>query len=133
MRKFALPIACFSMLMFAACGNDDENGNRPNGLDERTIVQQGIVPTVLTVTVEGTVNGVEQAEFNYGMIGLLYCTERNNADDLFQEWLSTGNLPDSSVKMGGRTKKNNNGIVSTTLEGLDPNTSYSACLFFKPS
>ena len=34
MRKFALPIACFSMLMFAACGNDDENGNRPNGLDE---------------------------------------------------------------------------------------------------
>jgi len=69
MKKLILPIACFSMLMFAACGNDDENGNRPNGSDERTIVQQGIVPTVLTVTVEGTVNGVEQAEFNYGMIG----------------------------------------------------------------
>ncbi len=133
MKKLILPIACFSMLMFAACGNDDENGNRPNGSDERTIVQQGIVPTVLTVTVEGTVNGVEQTEFSYGTIGLLYCTERNNADDLFQEWLSTGNLPDSSVKMGGRTKKESNGIVSTTIEGLDPNTSYSACLFFKPS
>ncbi|OPZ41269.1 MAG: hypothetical protein BWY95_02685 [Bacteroidetes bacterium ADurb.BinA104] len=35
--------------------------------------------------------------------------------------------------MGGRTKKESNGIVSTTIEGLDPNTSYSACLFFKPS
>ena len=133
MRKFALPIACFSMLMFAACGNDDENGNRPNGSDERNIVQQGIVPTVLTVTVEGTVNGVEQAEYNFGAIGLIYCTERNNATGLFQEWLSTGNLPDSSVKMGGRTKKNNNGKVSTTLEGLDPNTSYSACIYFRPS
>jgi hypothetical protein len=133
MKKLILPIACFSMLMFAACGKDDENGNRPNGSDERNIVQQGIVPTVLTVTVEGTVNGVEQAEYNFGAIGLLYCTERNNADDLFQEWLSAGNLPDSSVKMGGRTKKNNNGKVSTTLEGLDPNTSYSACIYFRPS
>ncbi len=132
-KKFVLPIACISMLVFAACGDNDESGNIPNGSDDRTIIQQGVVPTVLTVTVEGSVNGVEQAEINYGMIGLLYCTERNNADDLFQEWLSTGNLPDSSVKMGGRTKKNNNGIVSTTLEGLDPNTSYSACLFFKPS
>ena len=47
----------------------------------------GIVPTVLTVTVEGTVNGVEQTGIR--TIGLLYCTERNNADDLFQEWLST--------------------------------------------
>ena len=132
-KKFALPIACISMLVFAACGDNDESGNIPNGSDDRTIVQQGIVPTVLTVTVEGTVNGVEQAEINYGMIGLLYCTERDNATDLFQEWKSTGNLPENSVKMGGWTKKSNNGIISTTIEGLEPNTSYSACLFFRPS
>jgi hypothetical protein len=43
MKKLILPIACFSMLMFAACDNDDESGNRPNGSDERNIVQQRIV------------------------------------------------------------------------------------------
>ena len=138
MKKIALLIAGFTMLAFAACDKGEENGG--NGGNEgyvdpdgRSITTARITPTVLTVTVEGKVDGIQQADLVQGQIGLIYCPENKDAADFFEEWRSTGALKDNTVKMGGKTKKSNDGTISTVLEGLDQNTSYSACVYFKPS
>ena len=136
MKKFALLMAGFTMLAFAACEKGEENGGGNGGYvdpDGRSITTSNITPTVLTVTVEGKVDGIAQADLVQGQIGLLYCPENKDAADLFEEWRNSGALNDNTVKMGGKTKKSNDGTISTVLEGLDQNTSYSACVYYKPS
>ena len=135
--KKAFLTAGFIMLAFAACNNEEEEkGGGNTGYvdpDGRSITISTITPTVLTVTVDGTVTGLEQPDFIQGQFGIIYCPENKEAADLFQEWVSTGALKDNSLKMSSRTKKSNDGSLSSLIEGLEPNTSYSACLYYKPS
>ena len=136
MKKIALFMAGFTMLAFAACDKGEENGGGNGGYvdpDGRSIATSKITPTVLTVTVEGKVDGIEAADLIQGQIGLIYCPESGNASELFEEWVSTGALKDNTMKMAGKTKKSNDGTISTVVEGLAQNTSYSACVYYKPA
>ena len=135
MKKFALLMAGFTMLAFAACENGEDNGGGNGGYVDpygRSITTVKITPTVLTVTVEGKADGFEQADLVQGQIGIMYCPERKDAAELFEEWQSTGTIKDNDVKMGGKTKKSNDGTISSIVEGLEQNTSYSACVYYKP-
>ena len=135
MKKFALLMAGFTMLAFAACEKEEENGGGNDTIKDdygRSITCTKITPTVLTVTVEGIMEGFEQVDIVQGQVGLIYCPESDEASDLFKEWMNTGNL-NKDLKTGGKTKKNNAGTISAVLEGLEQNTSYSACVYYKPA
>ena len=134
MKKLTLLLAGFTMLAFAACENGEEEKGGTNTITDpygRSITCAKITPTVLTVTVEGKMEGFEQVDIVQGQVGLIYCPESDEASDLFEEWMNTGNL-NKDLKMGGKTKKNNDGTISAVVEGLEQNTSYSACAYYKP-
>jgi len=136
MKKLTLLMAGFTLLAFAACNNDEEGeGGGSNTITDaygRSIEYVKITPTVLTITVEGKLSGFEQTDIIQGQIGIIYCPESSDASGLFDEWMSSGTL-DKTLKMGGKAKKSNDGTVSATIEGLEENTSYSACIYYKPS
>lgn len=109
-------------LFAVSCDNSGSEGGGASDITAGTVDET----TAFSATITATVNTIDVADLNKGKFGLLYVAESElggkNAQDLFSNWLQTGEL--GALKQQKSPSVKPGGIFSVTLTKLHPSSKY---------
>lgn len=124
-NKVIVLFSAFSFMLFSSCDND-----RGDSYEEQ-IVLSNVNTTAFSATVtSGCFTDLSVNDLLSGTCGLLLTDNNNDAETIFDSWLSGNDNPSSCIIIN-KSKKQSDGTVTVTALELSPETSYSYCLFFK--
>lgn len=113
----------FTIFLFVSC--DKNEGDTP--VQEQLPVSSAV--TSFTATVSGGFgDAVSSQDIISGLCGVLYSTEED-ATDAFNSWAEGNDNADCQVY--SRARVNSDGSLTSQIERLKPETTYSYCLFYK--
>lgn len=123
MKSFKTIAAVMLAAFFAvSCDNSGNEGGGASDITAGTVDET----TAFSATITATVNTIDVADLNKGKFGLIYIADSElggkNAQDLFSNWLQTGEL--GALKQQKSPSVKPGGIFSVTLTKLHPSSKY---------
>lgn len=119
-NRISLAVLCL-LALAASC--DKNESAAPD-----TIETGDVETTAFTFTISSTINDLSAKDIAYGIIGVLYGEADEIDESVFQAWKEGEN-----VKCQKFTRVNSigNKIYQAKIEGLKPDKSYLACMYFE--
>lgn len=123
-------ILCVCTIPFLSCGDKgtDTPKAKANG------VENGLFSSsAFTFTANSTFNNLTFDERTYGSFGVLYCETGSDSKALIEQWAGGSNDPllNNALSVKRTTTIYPGGRIEVTVDGLLPNTPYTACCFME--
>lgn len=121
-RRLLLLTPALALTFITACNGNEGSEDIPKSDAVTTAV------TAFTASLSGNISDVTVADMLSGLCGVLY-SEKSNAQETFNSWADGNDNPDCQTFM--RARANSDGSISSQLDKLIPETSYSFCFCYK--
>ena len=121
-RNLLLFLGVFAVSLLVSC--DKEEKTEEPLSDQIAIINI----TSFTANVSGSIDGISSNDMLSGTCGVLYSNEMN-AVDAFNSWAEGNDNADCQIY--SRARVNSDGSLTSQIERLKPETTYSYCLFYK--
>ena len=121
-RDLLLFLGVFAVSLLVSC--DKEEKTEEPLSDQIAIINI----TSFTANVSGSIDGISSNDMLSGTCGVLYSNEMN-AVDAFNSWAEGNDNADCQVY--SRARVSSDGSLTSQIERLKPETTYSYCLFYK--
>ena len=119
----AMIVCIMPLATLLSCDKDDSGPVTP----EKEYEISGVATVnALSARVSGSFKGISIVDLNLGKTGILYCLKSDNAESLFDSWLSGNKVAGCYEYTDG---KQTSYTYAGTITNLYPDKEYNYCLF----